>query len=459
METKKQMGRDLTTGSVPRALLIFATPLFLSNLLQAVYNMVDMVVVGKYLGSAGLSAVSIGGDVLHFITFVAMGFSNAGQMIISQYTGAGRKDKVSRLIGTMFSFLMLCALVIMVLGILGQSTIMGLLNTPPEAWDDAKAYIDVCLMGLVFIYGYNMVSAVLRGMGDSRHPFLFIALAAVLNLVLDLLFVGPMHMGTMGAALATVIGQGVSFVCSIVLLYRQREQFGFDFKPASFRISGDVLSPLISLGVPMAIQSAAINFSKMFVNSWINSYGVVVSAVTGIGNKLGTVGNLFGNAFTTAGGSMIGQNIGAAKYERVPKAIGTIFAINGTVALVLSAVVICFPRAVFGFFTGEEAVLEVAMEYIPIVVLMFCSMAFRSCMMALINGSGNSKLNLCVAIFDGVVARIGFAVLLGLVFDMGYMGFWIGGELAGFVPFVIGGIYFLSGRWKNKSSILEEEED
>lgn len=458
MASQKQMGRDLTTGSVPRALLAFATPLFLSNLLQAVYNMVDMVVVGKYLGSAGLSAVSIGGDVLHFITFVAMGFSNAGQMIISQYTGAGRRDKVSRLIGTMFSFLTICALVIMVLGIAGQSTVMRLLNTPPEAWDNAKAYIDVCLLGLVFIYGYNMVSAVLRGMGDSRHPFMFIALAAVLNLVLDLLFVGPMHMGTMGAALATVIGQGVSFICSIVLLYRQREQFGFDFQPSSFRIHRDVLAPLVSLGIPMAIQSAAINFSKMFVNSWINSYGVVVSAVSGIGNKLGTIGNLFGNAFTTASGSMIGQNIGAAKYERVPKVIGTTFAINGTVAVVLSAIVIGFPRMVFGFFTSEAAVLEVAMEYIPIVVLMFCSMAFRSCMSALINGSGNSKLNLCVAVFDGVVARIGFAVLLGLVFDMGYMGFWIGGELAGFVPFIIGGTYFLSGRWKRRSRILAEDD-
>ena len=151
MEAKKRMGRDLTTGSVPKGLIAFATPLFLSNMLQAVYNMVDMVVVGKYVGSVGLSAVSIGGDILNLLTFVAMGFSNAGQIIISQYTGAGRKDKVTKLIGTMFTFLLICAVTIMTLGMVFHSTIIDLLNTPPEAVADVTSYVMVCLSGLIFI--------------------------------------------------------------------------------------------------------------------------------------------------------------------------------------------------------------------------------------------------------------------------------------------------------------------
>ncbi|MBQ1250151.1 MAG: MATE family efflux transporter, partial [Clostridia bacterium] len=359
MEAKKRMGRDLTTGSVPKGLIAFATPLFLSNLLQAVYNMVDMIVVGKYVGSVGLSAVSIGGDILNMLTFVAMGFSSAGQIIISQYTGAGRKDKVTKLIGTMFTFLLICALTIMVLGMTFHEWVIRLLNTPTEAFADVKSYVLVCLSGLVFIYGYNMVSAVLRGMGDSKHPFQFIATAAIVNLVLDLLFVGSWGMGAMGAALATVIGQAISFISSIVLLYRMREQFGFDFKPSSFRIHKDVFKPMISLGIPMVIQSAAINFSKMFVHAWINSYGVVISAVSGVGNKLGNIVNMFGNAFSTAGGAMNGQSIGAAKYDRVPKVIGTTFVINATVAAIFSAAVFFFPDAVFGVFTDDMAVLEV----------------------------------------------------------------------------------------------------
>ena len=457
MEAKKRMGRDLTTGSVPKGLIAFATPLFLSNLLQAVYNMVDMIVVGKYVGSVCLSAVSIGGDILNMLTFVAMGFSSAGQIIISQYTGAGRKDKVTKLIGTMFTFLLICALTIMVLGMIFHEWVIRLLNTPTEAFADVKSYVLVCLSGLVFIYGYNMVSAVLRGMGDSKHPFQFIATAAIVNLVLDLLFVGSWGMGAMGAALATVIGQAVSFISSIVLLYRMREQFGFDFKLTSFRIHKDVFKPMISLGIPMVIQSAAINFSKMFVHAWINSYGVVISAVSGVGNKLGNIVNMFGNAFSTAGGAMNGQSIGAAKYDRVPKVIGTTFVINATVAAIFSAAVFFFPDAVFGVFTDDMAVLEVCREFVPVSLMMFASMSLRSCMMTLINGSGNSKLNLAVAILDGVLARIGLSALFGLVMDYGYMGLWIGGEMASFVPFLIGGTYFLSGNWKKKSKLIAEE--
>lgn len=456
MSEQKRMGRDLTVGSVPKLLVAFASPLFLSNLLQAVYNMVDMIVVGKYVGSVGLSAVSIGGDILHFITFIAMGFANAGQVIISQYTGAGRKDKINSLIGNMFTFLTICAVLMMIFGIILREPIMDALNTPDESRAEVRAYITVCMTGLVFIYGYNMVSAVLRGMGDSRHPFMFIAAAAVLNLVLDIVFVGFMSMGAFGAALATVIGQGLSFVCSLVLLYRKKEVFGFDFKPASFALNKSVLSPLVSLGIPMAIQSAAINFSKMFVSSWINSYGVIVSAVAGIGNKLGTIANLFGNSFTTAAGAMVGQNIGAAKYERVPKIISSTFVINFLVATVLSSAVLFFPEAVFGIFTSEADVMGVAMEYIPIALLTFYSMSFRSCMSALINGSGNSRLNLCVAIFDGVIARIGLSYLFGHMLDFGYMGFWTGSEMASFVPFIVGGVFFISGKWKKKSKLIED---
>ena len=356
----------------------------------------------------------------------------------------------------MFTFLTICAVLMTVFGIILREPIMDALNTPDESREGVRAYITVCMLGLVFIYGYNMVSAVLRGMGDSRHPFMFIAAAAVLNLVLDIVFVGFMGMGAFGAALATVIGQSLSFICSLILLYRKREVFGFDFKPSSFALNKGVLSPLVSLGIPMAIQSAAINFSKMFVSSWINSYGVVVSAVAGIGNKLGTIANLFGNSFTTAAGAMVGQNIGAAKYERVPKIISATFIINVSVASVMAVAILFFPEAVFGIFTSEEAVMGVAMEYIPIALLTFYAMSFRSCMSALINGSGNSRLNLCVAIFDGVIARIGLSYLFGHMLGFGYMGFWTGSELAGFVPFIVGGVYFISGKWKKKSRLIED---
>ena len=282
MENKNALIRDLTKGSVPKTLFTFSLPLFLSGLLQMVYNMVDMIVVGNFVGTNGLSAVSIGGEVLMLITFVAMGFSNAGQILISRHVGAKRHDLVGEMVGTLFTLLEGLAIIIMVLFLFTYQGIIAWLNTPEEILDYTRDYCITCVWGVVFIYGYNLVSAILRGMGDSKHPFIFIAIASGINVILDILFVGPMGMGPGGAALATVIGQAVSFLFALRLLYRNRAQIHFDFHPRHFRISRNVIRPLLSLGIPMVIQSAAITFSMLFVNSYINSYGTVAVAVTGV---------------------------------------------------------------------------------------------------------------------------------------------------------------------------------
>lgn len=442
--------RDLTQGSVPRLLLIFAFPLLCSNLLQTVYNMVDMIVIGQFVGREGLSAVSIGGDVLHFLTFLVMGFSNAGQVILSQYIGAGNRDRIRGTIGTMFTVTFISAVGLTIVCYLGLDAFLHAMNTPAECFDYARQYGLTCVLGLVFIYGYNLISAILRGMGDSKHPFIFIAVATVVNLVLDLVFVAGLGMGPFGAALATVIGQGVSFLWAIFYLYRHKESFGFDFKPASFKPDPEVLPKLIRLGLPMILQSAAINFSMLFVNSYINSYGVVASAVTGVGNKLGSITAVVTNALSTAGSSMVGQNLGAEKYHRVPKIIGVSMVIDLAFAALLSFLTICFPRTIFGLFNSDPQVLDMSMTYIPVAVLLYVGFAMRSPFFALINGSGNAKLNLIVGLLDGVICRVGLAMLMGLAMGMGIMGFWLGNAFAGYMPFLIGGVYFLTGKWKRR---------
>ncbi len=442
--------RDLTQGSVTRLLLIFAFPLLCSNLLQTVYNMVDMIVIGQFVGREGLSAVSIGGDVLHFLTFLVMGFSNAGQVILSQYIGAGNRDRIRGTIGTMFTVTFISAVGLTIVCYVGLDAFLHAMNTPAECFDYARQYGLTCVLGLVFIYGYNLVSAILRGMGDSKHPFIFIAVATVVNLVLDLVFVAGLGMGPFGAALATVIGQGVSFLWAIFYLYRHKESFGFDFKPASFKPDPEVLPKLIRLGLPMILQSAAINFSMLFVNSYINSYGVVASAVTGVGNKLGSITAVVTNALSTAGSSMVGQNLGAEKYHRVPKIIGVSMVIDLAFAALLSFLTICFPRTIFGLFNSDPQVLDMSMTYIPVAVLLYVGFAMRSPFLALINGSGNAKLNLIVGLLDGVICRVGLAMLMGLAMGMGIMGFWLGNAFAGYMPFLIGGVYFLTGKWKRR---------
>lgn len=442
------MVRDLTSGSVTKQILIFAMPLFVANALQAIYNLVDMVVVGQVIGGTGMAAVSVGGDVLHLLTFLAMGFASAGQVIISQYVGAKKHHMISKMIGTMFTFLFAISIVMSVGCYLFRYQILNLLNTPEESYAFTMDYMVICIFGLLFIYGYNIVSAILRGMGDSRRPFVFIAIAAVINTVLDIFFVAFCHMGVAGAALATVIGQGVSFVISLIYLYKKKEDFGFDFKRSSFRISGEVLKPLLILGIPMAIQSAAINISKIVLTAWINAEGVVYSALAGIYNKSALMMGIVSNSFTTAGSSMTGQSIGARKYDRVPKILKVVLSIGLAIAAAASLALFCFPDAICAMFTSDKEVLAKASLVVMPVILNFFGCATRSGAFSLINGSGNSKLNLLVALIDGVIGRIGLAALFGFSLGWRSVGFWYGDAVAGFAPILIGTVFFLSGRWK-----------
>ena len=437
---------------MPKQLVSFATPLFLSSLLQIFYNMVDMIIVGQKLGKVGLSAVSIGGDVTSFLTFIAMGFSGAGQVIISQYLGSGQKDKISRFIGTMFNFLMGCALLISIVCMILRKPILNVMNTPPEAYSEALSYSTVCIAGLIFIYGYNIVSAVLRGMGDSIRPFIFIGIAAVANVILDLLFVLVVGMGSRGAALATVLSQALSFISCTVYIFRNKDRYDLTLSREELTgIEKPMLGSLVKLGLPMAIKFASVMTSKLFVNAFINSYGVAVSAFSGIAHKLSSMTNMMSNAFNTAGSTMVGQNIGAGRYERVGKVMKSIFSITVSIDIVLSALMILFPEQIYGLFTTDPEVISIGIKYVPIAILTFFSSAARSGMNALINGSGNYKVNFATAILDGIVNRIGLALIFGLVLEMHAYGFWLGDALAGFTPFFIGIVFYYSGRWKKRS--------
>ena len=451
----KSFKNDLTQGSVVKGLLLFTLPLFASNALQVVYNVVDMVVVGQVMGKIGMSAVAIGGEISNFLTALAMGFCGASQVIIAQNVGAKRMDDVKKIIGTLFSFLFVLALSVSALCLIFRHQILALLSTPADSYDQAMAYAITCSCGLIFVYGYNAVSAILRGMGDGKRPFTFIAIAAVSNAILDVLFVAVFNMEAFGAALATVIGQGISFIFSLIYLYKRKEAFGFDFKPESFAISKRHLRLLLSLGVPMCIQYGSINFSRIVVASWVNSFGVVTSAVSGVFNKVTQITSLFANSIFTAGGAMVGQNIGAEKYERVTKVLIASVGFMAIVDGILACIVNFAPNLLFSMFTQDPEVLETSIILIvPLSIFMLTGILRTPCM-SLINGSGNSKLNLIIAICDGLVARIGLSYLLAFTMNMGVYGCWLGDALSGAVPMIVGIIYYFSGKWKTNEYLLK----
>ncbi|MBR5730798.1 MAG: MATE family efflux transporter [Firmicutes bacterium] len=449
MADNKTMVKNLTEGSIVKALLTYAAPLFLANLLQAVYNVVDMVVVGQVEGGIGMAAVSIGGEVLHLMTFLIMGFNSAGQVIISQYVGAKKHDGIVKMIATMFTIVFFIAAAILIICIAIGDAPLRWLNTDEIAFAETHNYYMTCVFGIFFIAGYNVVCAILRGLGDSKRPFIFIVIASVLNIILDIVFVKFMGMGAFGAALATVIGQAVSFITAFAYLYHKRAEFGFDFKLRSFKVYSDVAKPLVRLGIPMAIQSAAVTLSKTILAAWINNSGYEYSALAGIYNKLGIFAGIVSFSFIAAGSANIGQSIGARKYERVPKILMIVSLIMIIVCGGLCVVILLFPTQVFSMFTTDDAIISISGVLIFPIIVNFLGTAARTFGFSLINGSGNSKLNLIIALLDGIVFRIGLSYLLGFTFGLSVKGFWLGDGFAGWVPMFVAFGFLASGKWKS----------
>ena len=316
-----RLSKDFTSGSVAKQLLLFTLPFMASNALQVLYSTIDMIIVGEFVGTPGLSAVSQSSQIVNFATMVSMGFSNGGQVLISQALGAGKRKEMNSIIGTLFGLITILGLALSAVILGGRVWIMDVMNMPVESYDYAMDYLVICSAGLVFTAGYNMVSAVLRGMGDSKRPFLFIGIASVVNLVLDILFTGIFGWEVAGAAWATIIGQAVSFLFSLFYLYRKKQEFGFDFKKESFRISGHYSRMIAALGAPMAVQAGCINISMLYVNSMVNDVSVVASATFGVGIRIDDIVNKLAMGIQQAALPIISQNVAAKKQERAVKTV------------------------------------------------------------------------------------------------------------------------------------------
>lgn len=446
--TKNTFINDLTEGSTIKKLLSFAFPFMLSNLLQTVYNLVDMSVVGHYMGASGLSAVSVGGRLVELLTFMCLGFCTGGQILLSQQVGAKKYADMQKSIGTLITFILAMAVCGGTLSIVFHRQLLTLLNTPESAFDAAAGYMVICNAGCIFIFGYNALCAILRGMGDSRRPLLFVAVASVVNLVLDLIFVAGLGMGAAGAAIATVISQAISFLTALIYLIVKRESFGFSFSRRNLRIHPATLKNLVRLGLPLSFQMAAISLSMLFVNSFINSYGEAASAVYGAGLKLQGIPSIITHGMSTANATMVGQNMAAGKPERVQKAVRTCFLLNAAVYGVFILACLLFPRQIFTVFTTDEPVLALAPTYLRISCIGFAASVFNSSFNSVINGIGFTSLSMAIGLLDSVVARIAFSILFGIVLGLGLNGFFLGHALAIWVTALMSLFYYLSGRWR-----------
>ena len=453
---KKSLSKDFTQGNISRQLLLFAIPFMASNALQVLYSTIDMIIVGEFVGTPGLSAVSQSSQIVNFATMVCLGFSNAGQVLLAQALGAKKKKEMNDIIGTLFTFIAAVAIVFTVAMLIAQTWILNVMKIPSESYEMARDYLVISSIGLIFTAGYNMVSAVLRGMGDAKRPFLFIGIASAVNLVLDIVFTGMLGWKVAGAAWATIIGQAVSFIFSLFYLFRKKEHFGFDFKLKSFIPKLKYVGMIASLGTPMAIQSGFINLSMLVVNAMINEIGVVASATFGVGVRIDDIVNKISQGIQYAAVPMISQNIGAGKQERAKKVVYVSLIYSGILTVFFMILYVTLGKQLFMIFSDDTLVHGMSGEFIKAILWMFPAFSLMRGSGAFVQGIGNAKLSMVLALLDGVVLRIGLSWFFGIFLGLGFYGFVLGYGLAPYGYAIPSMIYFLAGKWQKRKVLADE---
>ena len=415
--------KDLTQGSVTKQLLKFSVPFLLSNLLQALYSVADMVIVGQFCGKSGITGVSIGGQINILVTGAALGLAIGGTVLIAQYGGAKKYDDQKSTIGTMTTLYIILSAVLTVVMVLLTKPILRLLKTPDNAFEEAVRYLTICMLGTVFMFLYNAISAILRGMGDSKRPLYFVAIAAAVNVVGDIVLVGPLKMGAAGAAIATISSQGISVILSLIYLFNSGFFSGYKIK--DFRIDRQKALSIIKIGLPSSVQQVIVSFSFLTLTALVNSLpnAAAASACQGIVGKINSFAILPGLAMSSAISSMAGQNI-------------------------VFVIVEIFPRELLSLFTSETDVIETGITFLRLAAVDYLIVTPVFCMNGLAIGAGYTNIALLNAVFSSIVIRVPLAYLLVRVLDLGFNGIGIAMGFASVASIVVGFIFIQSGKWK-----------
>lgn len=438
--------RDLTVGSVPKQLLSFSVPTLLANVMQAMYGMADMIIVGQFVGDSGLSAIGICSEIMVVLTAASTGICTGGTVILAQCMGKKDRASAAGTIGVFFCLMLIVSLALSLAGILLSSPVISIMQTPDAARAQALAYLRCCCTGIIFIFGYNAVCAVFRGLGNSKAPMYFISAACVLNVLLDLLFVAVLHMDAFGAALATVISQGVAFGAAAISLFT-KSRHELSLSRGCFRLDRSVSLKILRVGLPNMLQTILVHVSILAVGAMINAYGLAASAANGIGQKVTSIFLLIRQAISAGVSAMTAQNMAAGKPERVKSTVHYALIQSVGLSFVLYLVVVLFPEAVARLFVSDASTIKSAADYLRVVSLSYLFMAPMTMFNALAIGVGNSMRSTFNSILDSAICRIPLCLIFGAVW--GLPGIYWGMALSPLSAAISGFVYFRRGSWKS----------
>lgn len=440
------MTHDLTHGSVWKVIVRFALPLLIGNLLQQLYNVTDSIIVGQFLGKEALAAVSASFFIYYFIISLVIGVGSGTSVVVSQFFGAKQYDKVQRAFSSFFIFMLVAGIVLSIAGIIFAEPIFRLTNTPEEVIPDAVAYFRIYIGGTFLFVTFNSIISILRGVGESVRPMIFIFITTILNIVLDLLFIVGFHWGIEGAARATVIAQGIGMCIALgyvnnthPLLSIKKQDLLFDMK---------LFKEGLKIGLPTSVQQCAIALGLIALLGIVNSFGTDTLTAYGAAGKIDTI---ITQAVLTLSGALAafcGQNIGAGRFDRVRKGLRFTMLVNVIFSLITFTAIYFFGEEMMRAFTNDPAVIAIGKEYLLIIAGFFIVHGALNIYNGALRGAGDTIFTMATSLLCLWLIRIPLAYQLSAWY--GRQGIWwaIGISIA--IGLVITYIYYKMDIWKKR---------
>ncbi|SDA57420.1 putative efflux protein, MATE family [Butyrivibrio sp. INlla18] len=443
----KKYVTDMTSGNEIMLLVKFTIPMLLGNLFQQFYNLADTVIVGQFGGEYGLPSIGAVGSVNFLFFSLCLGMGAGVGIMISQNFGAGKDEYVRKIVGNSIYITLAAGILMSIVSVVFARPILTLMDTPPECMADALLYMRIVCGATFLVAGYNMISSILRALGDSKTPLVFLVVACVINIVLDLITVVGLHMGVAGAAIATVFSQTIAMIGSIVVGVKRNPYL--QLQPIHRELDTGIIDKSIRLGIPLALQNALIAFSCVALQRVVNSFGSdVMSAYTATGRIEQLVQQPFGS-LGTAVSTFAGQNAGAKKLDRVKSGCVKSVMLVAAFSLLMVAVMFAFGENIIRFFTPNAEAIKIGARGLRITSLFYFTLGLIYVFRGMLNGVGDAAFALINGIIE-VVGRIGFATILMAIPGVGLWGCWYTNGLTWAITGIGCVIRYMKGRWRKK---------
>ena len=451
-ESNKQQ-KNLTEGNILSSLLKFAVPVLLALFLQAMYGAVDLLVVGQFADTADVSGVATGSMLMHTVTFVITGFAMAITIMIGESIGKKQPKESSLAIGNGICLFAILGILMTVILVLGADTFATLMHAPKEAFAQTSSYIKICGAGSLFIIAYNVLGAVFRGIGDSKTPLLTVAIACIINIIGDLVFVAVFHMGASGAALATVLAQTMSVFISLLIIRKKTLPFQFNLKDIC--LQKRIMKKILLLGTPVALQELLVSLSFLIIQAVVNGIGVIESAGVGVAEKVCAFLMLVGSSYMQSISAFVAQNMGAGKPDRAKKALG-----YGIITSLVAGIVMCYVSLVHGdilagIFDNDPLVIAAAHSYMKAFGIDCIFTPFLFCFIGYFNGCEKTLFVMLQGLIGAFCVRVPIVLFVSTLPEASLFHIGLGTPASTVVQIVLClGMFILMCRKEKKLSFL-----